>query len=143
MKILIAAAALFIAAPAAAETLPQISWKVEKSGPASNDHPTRKSAVEVRYRGTLMNGKVFDETPAGKTSIFPLKVLIPGWVAVVQQMKRGDIWTVTLPPQFAYGAKGTGDVIPPNATLLFRIELIDFADMPPAPMEPMTKLPGK
>lgn len=139
----IATAALLIAAPATAETLPQISYKVEKSGPASNDHPTRKSAVEVRYRGTLTNGKVFDETPAGQTSIFPLKMLIPGWVAVVQQMKRGDIWTVTLPPQFAYGAKGTGDVIGPNATLLFRIELIDFADMPPVPAEPMTKLPGR
>ena len=143
MKSLLAAAVLALAAPAAAETLPAIAYHVDKSGPASAEHPSRKSAVEVRYRGTFADGKVFDETEAGKTAIFPLGRLIPGWVAVVPLMKRGDIWTITLPPPFAYGARGSGDTIPPDATLVFRIELVDFADLPPQPFEPMAKLPGR
>ncbi len=141
---LIAAATLIAAAPVAAETLPAISYKVEKSGPPSSERPTRGSAVQVRYEGRFPDGKVFDSSAkeGGGATIFPLGRLIPGWVAVVPLMRRGDVWTVTLPPQFGYGAAGKGE-IPPNSTLVFRIELIDFADMPPQPFEPITKLPGR
>ena len=140
----IATAALVASVSVAAETLPQITYHVDKSGPASVEHPTRGSAVKVRYEGRFADGKVFDSSAkdGDGTTIFPLGRLIPGWIAVVPLMKRGDVWTVTLPPQFAYGAAGKGP-IPPNATLTFRIELIDFSDMPPAPFEPMKTLPGR
>lgn len=144
MKLVLGAVALLMTAPARAETLPPISYTVDASGPASDEHPTRGSAVKVRYEGRFADGKVFDSSAKeeGGATIFPLGRLIPGWVAVVPLMKRGDIWTVVLPPPFAYGAAGKGP-IPPGATLTFRIELVDFAPMPPTPSEPMKTLPGR
>ncbi len=146
MKYALIAAVLLVASPTFAETIPPITYTVEKSGPAAGGHPTRKSAVKIRYEGRFLDGKVFDSSKDGPdgAAIFPLGRLIPGWVTVVPLMRPGDVWTVTLPPPYAYDAAGSGDTIPPNSTLVFRIELVDFAAMPPQPtMEPMTTLPGR
>jgi FKBP-type peptidyl-prolyl cis-trans isomerases 1 len=110
-------------------TIPGIQYKVLKSGPADGRHPARSSTIKVRYEGKFLDGCVFDSSkndPEGAVS-FPLDRLIPGWVTVLQLMRPGDEWIVYLPPEYAYGAKGK-DMIPPDAPLEFRIELLDIVD---------------
>ncbi|KAL3141962.1 hypothetical protein ABBQ32_004608 [Trebouxia sp. C0010 RCD-2024] len=83
--------------------------------------------VVVRYRGSLQNGKVFDETKGNKTFSFRLGVgeVIKGWDRGVAGMRVGDKRKLTVPPQMGYGSDGVKGAIPPNATLLFNVELID------------------
>lgn len=124
----------FLATNAKAEgvvTLPGPQYKVLRSGPADGAHPKRSDDVTVRYEGRFIDGKLFDASSAdGKgeaaTVTFPLQKLIPGWIAVVQLMRPGDVWMVYLPPYMAYGAAGTGP-IPPNSVLVFKIELVSAA----------------
>lgn len=107
--------------------LPGLQYKILKSGPATGAHPTRKDDVKVRYEGRLVNGKVFDSSykEGDGTVTFPLGRLIPGWIVGVQLMRPGDEWEFYIPSEMAYGEKGTGEgVIPPNATLIFKLELV-------------------
>ena len=127
----------FLAANAKAAgvvSLPGLQYKVLASGPASGATATRKDDVTVRYEGRLTDGTVFDASPDGGkgTTVFPLKVLIPGWVEALQLMRPGDVWMLYLPPNLAYGAKGVGP-IPPDATLIFKVELVSAAPHVEAP----------
>ncbi|MGD0142828.1 MAG: FKBP-type peptidyl-prolyl cis-trans isomerase [Rhizomicrobium sp.] len=91
---------------------------------------TVKSAgdmVTVTYRGWLISGKVFDQTQAGQTATFPAGRLIPGWVEALSLMKEGDEWELVIPAKIGYGARGAGDVIPANQTLVFDMTLISVA----------------
>lgn len=89
--------------------------------------PSASSKVKVHYRGTLPNGKEFDSSYSrGRPSEFPLDGVIPCWTEGVQRMKPGGKAKLTCPPSIAYGARGAGGVIPPNATLNFEIELISI-----------------
>lgn len=127
------AALLLLAAPV---TLPGISYEVLQSGPAAAAHPTRADEVDVRYTGRLKDGTVFSASPEqGKgLSTFDVQRVIPGFMAAVLMMRPGDRWRVTLPPYLAYGAPGRAMGpqastmqsidIPPNATLIFDIELV-------------------
>ena len=81
--------------------------------------------VKVHYRGTLPDGKEFDSSYKRNAPIdFPLNGVIPCWTEGVQRMKVGGKAKLTCPPGIAYGSRGAGGVIPPNATLHFEVELL-------------------
>ena len=87
--------------------------------------PTLQSTVEVHYHGTLTDGTVFDSSvERGQTISFPLTGVIKGWQEGLQLMKEGGKATLVIPSDLAYGDAGSGDVIPPGATLRFEVELI-------------------
>ncbi len=123
---------------AAPMTLPGLSYEVLKSGPASGISPTRADTITVRYVGHLADGNVFNASAdAGLgAATFPLMALIPGWVAALQMMKPGDKWRLTLPPYLGYGHRGKPEHgVPPDATLIFEVELVSIAPASPAPAE--------
>ena len=89
--------------------------------------PSAASTVEVNYRGTLTNGKEFDSSYKRNQSIsFPLTGVIPCWTEGVQMMKVGGKAKLVCPPELAYGARGAGRDVPPNATLIFEVELLNI-----------------
>ncbi len=93
----------------------------------SGASPTAASVVEVNYRGTLPDGTEFDSSYKRNQSIkFPLSRVIPCWTEGVQMMKVGGKAQLVCPPELAYGSRGAGNVIPPNATLIFEVELLDI-----------------
>lgn len=98
-------------------------YKSLKDG--SGKSPTASSRVEVNYRGTLPNGKEFDSSYKRNKSIeFPLSGVIRCWTEGVQMMKVGGKAQLVCPPELAYGARGAGRDVPPNATLIFEVELL-------------------
>lgn len=81
--------------------------------------------VQVNYRGMLENGKEFDSSyQRGQPATFPLHRVIPCWTEGVSRMREGGKARLTCPPSIAYGSRGAGSVIPPNATLTFEVELL-------------------
>jgi len=86
--------------------------------------PTVASTVEVKYKGSLINGTVFDQTAADKTFTYALSGLIMGWQIGIPLMKEGGKATLFIPSSLGYGANNLG-TIPPNSVLIFEIELID------------------
>ena len=87
--------------------------------------PTATDTVRVHYRGTLASGEEFDSSyKRGQPAEFPLNRVIPCWTEGVQMMHIGGRAHLVCPPEIAYGARGAGGVIPPNATLNFDIELL-------------------
>ena len=87
--------------------------------------PSAASTVEVNYRGALTNGKEFDSSYKRNQSIsFPLTGVIPCWTEGVQMMKAGGKAKLVCPPELAYGSRGAGSDVPPNATLIFEVELL-------------------
>jgi len=125
-----------LASIAAVVSLPGISYEVLQAGPASGQHPTRADKVDVRYTGRLTNGTVFSASRDGGKGLssFEVQRVIPGFMAALLLMRPGDTWRVTLPPYLAYGAPGRAmgpqasamqsRDIPPNAALIFDIELV-------------------
>lgn len=90
--------------------------------------PAATDTVKVHYRGTLPDGKEFDSSYSrGQPAEFPLNRVIPCWTEGVQKMKVGGKAKLTCPPAIAYGSKGAGGVIAPNATLQFEVELLGIA----------------
>ena len=89
--------------------------------------PTASDKVKVHYRGTFPDGKEFDSSYKRNEAIeFPLSGVIKCWTEGVQRMKAGGKAKLTCPPAIAYGERGAGGVIPPNATLLFEVELLEI-----------------
>jgi FKBP-type peptidyl-prolyl cis-trans isomerase FkpA len=87
--------------------------------------PGATDTVKVHYKGTFPDGKEFDSSYARGTPIeFPLNRVIPCWTEGVQRMKPGGKAKLTCPSAIAYGERGAAGVIPPNATLLFEVELL-------------------
>ena len=112
-------------AQAAAVTTPSgLVYQSLKEGSGSS--PAATDVVKVHYRGSFPNGgKEFDSSyKRGEPTEFPLNAVIPCWTEGVQKMKPGGKAKLTCPPAIAYGTRGAGGVIPPNATLDFEIELI-------------------
>jgi FKBP-type peptidyl-prolyl cis-trans isomerase FkpA len=87
--------------------------------------PSASDKVKVHYRGTFPDGKEFDSSYKRNEAIeFPLSGVIKCWTEGVQRMKVGGKSKLTCPAAIAYGTRGAGGVIPPNATLLFEVELL-------------------
>ena len=87
--------------------------------------PAATDTVKVHYKGTFPDGKEFDSSyKRNEPTSFPLNRVIPCWTEGVQLMKIGGKAKLTCPAAIAYGARGAGSVIPPNATLHFEIELL-------------------
>ena len=105
-------------------TLPSgLQYKVIKSGTGKTPKPG--DTVETHYRGTLIDGTEFDSSyTRGQTATFPVNGVIPGWTEALQKMKEGDKWQLFVPSNLAYGERGAGRDIGPNATLIFEVELI-------------------
>lgn len=109
--------------PGALVTKTGLVYRSLKDG--SGAMPTAADTVRVHYRGTFPDGKEFDSSYVRGTPIeFPLGRVIPCWTEGVQRMKVGGKAKLTCPSQIAYGERGAGGVIPPNATLLFEVELL-------------------
>jgi FKBP-type peptidyl-prolyl cis-trans isomerase len=87
--------------------------------------PGAEDTVEVHYRGTLVDGTEFDSSYSrGESVTFGVGQVIPGWTEALQLMPKGSKWKLAIPPELAYGAGGAGQVIGPNAALVFEVELI-------------------
>jgi FKBP-type peptidyl-prolyl cis-trans isomerase FkpA len=110
-------------APAGKVTLPGgIVYEPLKEG--SGASPKATDTVRVHYRGTFPDGREFDSSKGGQPAEFPLNRVIRCWTEGVQLMKPGGRAKLICPPATAYGERGAGGVIPPNATLHFEVELL-------------------
>jgi len=87
--------------------------------------PVSSDRVKVHYRGTLIDGTVFDSSyDRGEPIVFPVTGVIAGWVEGLQLMQVGSKFELTIPSNLAYGANGSGPVIGPDAALIFEVELL-------------------
>jgi FKBP-type peptidyl-prolyl cis-trans isomerase FklB len=93
--------------------------------------PGPGDSVDVYYKGSLINGTVFDETEPGMPVNMEVDKLIAGWKEALEIMREGDHWHLVIPPNLAYGTQGQGGVIPPNQTLVFDLELVKVIPAPP------------
>jgi FKBP-type peptidyl-prolyl cis-trans isomerase FkpA len=130
--LIMAGSAALAAAPApdASETLSSgIVVKHTKTGTGAS--PVAADTVQVHYRGKLVDGTEFDSSyKRGKPTSFPLDRVISCWTQGLQKMKVGGAATLTCPPATAYGSRGAGGVVPPNATLVFDVELLAIDKKP-------------
>lgn len=110
--------------PGAVVTKSGLVYRATKEG--AGETPSATDTVRVHYRGTFPDGREFDSSyKRGQPAEFPLNRVIPCWTEGVQRMKTGGKAKLTCPPGIAYGQRGAGGVIPPNATLMFDIELLE------------------
>lgn len=119
------AAALAAAAkePGAVVTPSGLVFKSLKDGTGAS--PKATDTVKVNYKGSFVDGTKFDASADhGGAISFPLNKVIPCWTEGVQKLKLGGKGKLTCPSAIAYGPRGAGGVIPPNATLVFEVELI-------------------
>lgn len=104
-----------------------LQYKVIEAGDGAM--PTAEDTVEVHYRGTLIDGTEFDSSYSrGQTVSFGVTQVISGWTEALQLMAVGSKWQLFLPAELAYGPGGMGNIIGPNATLLFDVELVSIAE---------------
>ena len=104
-----------------------LQYKVVKAG--SGKKPKLNDTVTVHYRGTLIDGTEFDSSlRRGKPATFPVSGVIPGWTEALPLMEEGAKWQLFIPPKLAYGERGAGGLIGPNATLIFEVELISIQE---------------
>jgi len=95
----------------------------EGSGPS----PTESSTVTIHYTGRLVDGTVFDSSvDSGEPIVYPVNGFISGWIEGLQLMKAGGKMELYVPANLGYGARGAGGAVPPNAVLIFEMELISF-----------------
>ena len=119
-----------------AETAQQEGVEITKSGlqykvleQGAGVQPQATDTVTVHYRGTLMNGQEFDSSYSrGEPTSFPLNGVIAGWTEGLQLMKEGSKYEFYIHPDLAYGDRGAGGAIGPNAALVFQVELIKVGE---------------
>jgi peptidyl-prolyl cis-trans isomerase A (cyclophilin A) len=122
-----AAAALKELERGAKETISGLKYVVRKEG--KGEKPARGTRVKAHYTGTLVDGTKFDSShDRGQPFEFTVgaRQVIAGWDEAFLDMRKGEQRTLIIPPHLGYGAQGAGGVIPPNATLIFEVELVDF-----------------
>jgi FKBP-type peptidyl-prolyl cis-trans isomerase FklB len=104
-----------------------LQYMVIKAG--TGKKPRLNDTVTVQYRGTLVDGTEFDSSyRRGQPATFPVSGVIPGWTEALPLMQEGAKWQLFIPPNLAYGERGAGGLIGPNATLIFEIELISVQE---------------
>ena len=104
-----------------------LQYEVLKKG--EGDSPKETDKVTVHYHGTLIDGTVFDSSvDRGQPATFPVNGVIPGWVEALQLMSPGAKFKLFIPSSLAYGERGAGGSIGPNATLVFEVELISIGE---------------
>jgi FKBP-type peptidyl-prolyl cis-trans isomerase FklB len=110
------------------KTLPSgLQYKVIKAG--TGKKPKSTDTVTVHYRGTLINGTEFDSSyKRGQSVSFQVSGVIPGWTEALQLMEEGAKWQLFIPSNLAYGERGAGGAIGPNATLIFEVELVSIQE---------------
>lgn len=110
------------------KTLPSgLQYKVIKVG--TGKKPKSTDTVTVHYRGTLIDGTEFDSSyKRGQTVSFPVSGVIPGWTEGLQLMEEGAKWQLFIPSNLAYGERGAGGTIGPNATLIFEVDLVSIQE---------------
>lgn len=100
-----------------------LQYKILREGKGRK--PGQNDTVEVHYKGTLIDGTIFDSSyKRGQSISFPLNRVIAGWTEGLQLMKEGAKYELVIPARLGYGSRGAGNVIPPNATLVFEVELL-------------------
>lgn len=103
-----------------------LQYEVLKEG--SGPKPTPADLVLVDYEGKLVSGEIFDASARhGGPQPLPVSGMIPGWTEGLQLMPKGAKYRFWLPPQLAYGERGAGDKIPPNAVTIFDVSLLEVA----------------
>jgi FKBP-type peptidyl-prolyl cis-trans isomerase FklB len=107
-------------------TLPSgLQYKILTAG--TGPKPTASDSVVCNYRGTLIDGKEFDSSyKRGQPATFPVGQVIPAWTEALQLMPVGSKWQLFIPSELAYGPRGAGADIGPNATLTFEVELLSI-----------------
>lgn len=116
-------------APSAVVTLPS-GLRFQVLEPGTGRRPTREDAVLVTYQGRLADGTLFDaaEQPVGMR----VEETVPGFAEALLLMNAGGRYRFWIPPELAYGAAGSGGVVPPNATLDFTVTLLRVGRAAPA-----------
>lgn len=109
-------------------TLPSgLQYKILKQG--KGDKPEIDEKVVCNYRGTLLDGTEFDSSVKHNgPATFPVRGVIKGWTEALQMMPAGSKWQLFVPPYLAYGQDGAGQMVPPNATLIFEVELLSVKE---------------
>jgi peptidylprolyl isomerase len=114
--------------PDAETTESGLKFIVVQAG-TGTDKPAKGQAVTAHYTGYLLDGSIFDSSvERNQPFVFPvgMGMVIKGWDEAFSDMTQGEQRTLIIPPELGYGASGYPPVIPPNATLIFEVELIDF-----------------
>jgi len=115
--------------PQAKRTYTCLRYIILEPGDAKGATPEKGMEVSVVYKGMLLDGTIFDQSPDAD---HPLKArldrggLIEGWEQALQKMHRGEKWLLIVPPEMAYGARGKLPAIKRDATLVFEMQLLDF-----------------
>jgi len=112
-----------------------LQYKILTAGQGKK--PAETDTVLCNYKGTFLDGTEFDSSArAGKPVPFEVKNVIPGFKEVLQLMPVGSKWQVVVPSNLAYGERGAGGVIGPNATLIFEVEIVDIQSSPETSQPP-------
>jgi len=116
--------------PVTKRTYTGLRYIVLKPGEKNSAMPEKGMEVAVLYKGMLLDGTVFDQSPDTE---HPLRIrlgrgnLVEGWEEALQKMHKGEKWLLIVPPEMAYGARGKLPAIKRDATLVFEMELVDFS----------------
>ena len=124
---------------AGVKTLPSgLQYQVLKEG--KGEKPKASDTVKANYKGTLINGTEFDNSEKrGEPATFPLQNVIPGWTEALQLMPVGSKWRLFIPSDLGYGERGAGNLIGPNSTLIFDVELLGIEKGGSQPAVPVKK----
>lgn len=130
------------AKPGVKTTASGLQYEVVQEG--SGESPKATDRVTVHYRGTLVDGTVFDSSyDRNEPVTFPVNGVIPGWVEALQLMKPGAKYKLYIPPALGYGERGAGGQIGPNQALIFDVELISVEKAPAQGQQPATPPPAE
>lgn len=113
----------YAAKPGVKKTADGLLYRVLRTGtgPAVQKN---SDVATVYYKGSLIDGKVFDQTKPDEPAQFSVGGVIPGWTEALKLMKTGDVLEIVIPAELGYGSDGAGDAIPPNQALMFQLQLV-------------------